>query len=242
MKMQHTLRGAGTVNGETRSGIADDAAPAPWDCATSTALRDSGLCERTVSPEECPLEPIFQAQLDVTRCAAFVCDASARVLGCNAEAVALLRVADGIALRRSRISIADVAARLRLRAILERTCLDSALLVPRPSRQPSYQAVLKSVAFRDAAASPLSDVWTIVVADPARVTAEHLRAIARLYALTPAETRLAEQLMLGATPEEAAGAMRLSVCTVRSQLSSLLRKTGARRQAELVRFFSAVPA
>tara|TARA_R110000850_G_scaffold103532_3_gene213785 strand:- start:1605 stop:2705 length:1101 start_codon:yes stop_codon:yes gene_type:complete len=55
-----------------------------------------------------------------------------------------------------------------------------------------------------------------------------------LFDLTVAETRIAKGLMKGQTLNEIAADGSVSITTVRSQLSSVLEKTGCGRQAELV--------
>lgn len=55
-----------------------------------------------------------------------------------------------------------------------------------------------------------------------------------IYRLTPAEARLAEQLLLGRCPAEAAEALGVTIHTVRTYLKRLFRKTGAKTQAVLV--------
>ncbi len=56
----------------------------------------------------------------------------------------------------------------------------------------------------------------------------------RMFALTPAEAKLAIEIASGATPTEIAAENLVSMATVRSQLASVLAKTQTRRQAELV--------
>ena len=55
-----------------------------------------------------------------------------------------------------------------------------------------------------------------------------------LFDMTVAETRIARGLMKGQTLKEIAGDGNVSIATVRSQLASVLEKTGCGRQAELV--------
>ncbi len=65
------------------------------------------------------------------------------------------------------------------------------------------------------------------------VHAYHL--LNHLYRLTPAEARLAVLILDGQSPSRVASALQLSVTTVRTQLSAVLKKTGAQRQSDLVR-------
>jgi DNA-binding CsgD family transcriptional regulator len=59
-------------------------------------------------------------------------------------------------------------------------------------------------------------------------------AMRAIYGLTGAEARLTAALCRGETLDEAAEAFGVRKVTVRSQLQSILAKTGTRRQAELV--------
>lgn len=55
-----------------------------------------------------------------------------------------------------------------------------------------------------------------------------------LFALTPAEARVASGLLDGQSVEDLASAARLSRETIRAQLKAVMHKTGTRRQADLV--------
>lgn len=57
----------------------------------------------------------------------------------------------------------------------------------------------------------------------------------RSFLLTPAELRLAEELLIGGTLPEIAARLRIAHETVRSQLRSLFHKTGTDRQIKLLR-------
>ena len=56
-----------------------------------------------------------------------------------------------------------------------------------------------------------------------------------LFALTPAEARVAAALFEGATPREAAEGLRISFHTVHVHLARIFEKTGTNRQSQLVR-------
>ena len=62
-----------------------------------------------------------------------------------------------------------------------------------------------------------------------------------IYGLTPAEISMAERLMKGDTPTQAAGALNIKISTARWHLSSLFQKTDTGRQSELVRRLLSLP-
>jgi DNA-binding CsgD family transcriptional regulator len=59
-----------------------------------------------------------------------------------------------------------------------------------------------------------------------------------LFDLTPAEARVARAIGEAQPPEDVAGALGVSVETVRKQLRAVFAKTGTSRQAELVRLLA----
>lgn len=63
-----------------------------------------------------------------------------------------------------------------------------------------------------------------------------------LYALTPAEARVADLLWKGMEVQEVANSLAISVKTARFHTKRVLTKTGTRRQAELMRLMLSLPA
>jgi DNA-binding CsgD family transcriptional regulator len=64
------------------------------------------------------------------------------------------------------------------------------------------------------------------------------RLLARRYALTPTELRIAVLLACKHRPSDAASVLGISLSTVRSHVRSLYQKTGVQRQAQLVTLFA----
>lgn len=64
---------------------------------------------------------------------------------------------------------------------------------------------------------------------------------ARIYGLSGAETALAEAMARGDRPEDFAANRGVRMSTVRSQLSSLLHKTGTARQSQLAALLASLP-
>jgi len=65
--------------------------------------------------------------------------------------------------------------------------------------------------------------------------------VAASFDLTPAEARVAVALARGASVADIAARHAVSTHTVRSQVKSVLFKTGTGRQAELVSLLAALP-
>jgi DNA-binding CsgD family transcriptional regulator len=86
-----------------------------------------------------------------------------------------------------------------------------------------------------------SPVAFVLVSDPRADSRRPEAMLRELFGLTAAETRVAERLMTGDSPEQAAHALGVSVTTVRWHLASLYRKTGTNRQAVLVRLLLSMP-
>jgi DNA-binding CsgD family transcriptional regulator len=95
------------------------------------------------------------------------------------------------------------------------------------------------------AASPFVHDWqtplALILVMDAGKTLSPLQLLGKLYDLSPTELRVASALLAGSSPEEYARQAGVTQHTVRSQLKSLFRKTGTRRQSELVAVLSRVP-
>ena len=75
----------------------------------------------------------------------------------------------------------------------------------------------------------------IAVTDPSAPPPLAEEALRRLFGLTPALARLAVAITNGNTVSEYATEAGVATGTVRQQMKELLARTGARRQADLVR-------
>jgi DNA-binding CsgD family transcriptional regulator/PAS domain-containing protein len=80
-----------------------------------------------------------------------------------------------------------------------------------------------------------------LIAEPDQPSAEGLPHFAKLYGLTPAETRTLEQLLQRESTQDIANALQISIKTLRTHLSALFAKTATSGQRELVRFYLAHP-
>lgn len=75
----------------------------------------------------------------------------------------------------------------------------------------------------------------LTVLEPDHATPADPQIVCATFDLTPAEGRLAAMIGNGRTPQECADELRVKISTVRTQLASIYRKTGACGQPDLVR-------
>jgi DNA-binding CsgD family transcriptional regulator len=79
----------------------------------------------------------------------------------------------------------------------------------------------------------------LFIGDPKQLTGDPIGVLHALYGLTRGETRLTLLLLSGCSIEEAARLLGISVGTARGVLKKVFEKTGANRQAALVRLLLA---
>jgi DNA-binding CsgD family transcriptional regulator len=159
-------------------------------------------------------------------------DAGGRVIYASPAAEALLKAADGLAVRDGALAAGQPAASRALLKAIGRAVQDGAgagLALPRPSgRRPL--AVLVGPAQQTGPGERLALV-SIVDPEPQVVAAERL---SELFGLTLGEARVVAHLAAGYDAREIAERLGLSFHTVRTQLARALAKSDTRRQAELV--------
>lgn len=83
--------------------------------------------------------------------------------------------------------------------------------------------------------SPSSDLLLMLTVHAPVRPERGIVALARMFGLTCAESRVLAHLAEDRTPAEIGATLGVSVTTVRTHLQALFQKTGARRQPELVR-------
>jgi DNA-binding CsgD family transcriptional regulator len=183
-----------------------------------------------------------QAMLDRFHTAAFVVDASGRVLEHNLTAEELAGDGDGFLLRRGRLEAHrhDEAARL------ERLIRDAATAASQQGagggacrlsrRDGGAYAVAVTPLRAETDGGPSVPTALVLVSDPDRQRSRPPEGSLRvLYGLTVAEEALALALRDGRRLTEVAEARGVSLETVRVQLKSIFAKTGCDRQADLAR-------
>ena len=176
-----------------------------------------------------------------------------RVVEINTAAERILRANDGISKdREGFLRAARAEPTQRLRELIARAAATGAgngedaggaLVLPRPSARRPLQVLVAPVG-RDSASrwSTARPAAVVFVSDPEREPALPESRVRRLLGLTRMEARVAIALARGATSNEIAERIGVQPNTVHWHLKQIYSKTGARRQAELVRLVLALPA
>jgi DNA-binding CsgD family transcriptional regulator len=191
-------------------------------------------------------EQCSAAALDCIDTAIFLVDVRVRLLHANAAALALLARdsalrLDGVTLLQDGAGGAQSLARV-VQAALASGPEAPALASLRVARRLGPPLLLTVAPFRPLAGLPWLPACAMVIAsDPAahRLSRE---VLCQLFGLTAAEAGVAQALAQGAALDDIAVALGISTHTVKSHLQRLFRKTGTRRQGELVAVLHGSPA
>ena len=183
--------------------------------------------------------------LDQLAAAVIVADSDGRVIQANRAAERVLQRGDGLTVRDGKLgalhvfdserfdaSIAAAAAEQKTGAAIGR------MRIRRHDGHPPYMLTVAPLG-ADLALYGRS-LALIVFGDPDEKTPSE-RELAEFFRLSPAESRLAVALLAGKKLVEIAGDFGVQITTLRTQLSSILRKTGVTRQVDLIRLLSNVP-
>jgi len=153
---------------------------------------------------------------------------------------------DGIAVRNNHLVIANEDARKRLAGILERSrntpdaarctpmSLPEVIVVPRRNEAPPLAVALRALRSPADLRSDHAPLLAVYVSRPDHRSAVPAAVIRALLGVTPAEAELAALLVRGDTIDAAARVLGVTRATARTQLYSIFRKTGLRRQSELI--------
>src|SRR3984893_12243572 len=182
--------------------------------------------------------------LDQVAAGVIITDGDGRVVEMNRAAEHILRRDDGLTVRRGKLCAQRIfdhekLARAITTAASEKTAAAvGRMLVGRRGGRVGYILTVAPLGTEIAVYErPLAMIF---VADPdARTPSE--RDLAGFFGLSPAESRLTAGAPAGEQMREAAADSGVQITTVRTQLSSVLRKVGVSRQTELIRVLSNIP-
>jgi DNA-binding CsgD family transcriptional regulator len=188
---------------------------------------------------------IASQALDQLASGVIIADADGRVVETNRVAERILLRNDGLMIRGMRLKALRAADDAKLGSLLAAVAADTqvgasirSMLIGRAGSPTAYALTISHIP-KDLApyARPLA---MILLADPDAVVAEPLDLV-ELFGLSPAESRLAAALMRGKKLRDISTDFGVQVTTLRTQLSSILKKLRAKTQADLIRICSNIP-
>lgn len=191
-------------------------------------------------------ERIGQAALNRLSLAVIVLDASARVLLTNNAGAGLLSVGDGLTLSAGEVcrasdpqQTAELHRLVKAAAGRDGAALgDGMLALARRSLGRPLNVAITAV---EEAAGAGKALAVLFVSDPETLQPPPATAIARLFDLTGAESRLVHALALGDRLEDAAKRSGVTLSTARTYLKQVFSKTETSRQSELIRLVLTSP-
>lgn len=184
--------------------------------------------------------------LDGLGVASFLLDASQRVVQPNRVAEALFASGQGLAVRNGRLGLSCAQAQQQLAGLLaqvghrpdltsdSRRGLPEVIVIPRGSGAPPLAVAVRILHSPADLRSGHAPVAAVYVSMPEPHTMVPAALVRQLLGITPAESELAARLARGDTIDAAAHDLGVTRATARTQLYSIFRKTGVRRQSELV--------
>lgn len=181
------------------------------------------------------------AALDGVGLAVIVAQGNGRVLRANALAETILRRRDGLRLQDGAVmaaphEVADHFPRALARATAAKQPEGSTVVVGRGADQAPYL-----VSVTPFVGVPGASAAFIVFRDPDAQNAGLVEQLRTLFGLTNVEAMIAADIGAGASVAEIAARRGVGLSTVRSQLKSIMFKTGCSRQAEVAAIAGALP-
>jgi DNA-binding CsgD family transcriptional regulator len=189
--------------------------------------------------------------LDQLSAGVIVTDSCGRVIEMNRAAEAIVQLEDGLLVRDGRFCARRVFETSKVAKLIDDATTEGKsrlaagrMLIGRSDGSPAHvltvTPLLADLAIDDRRFA------MIVIVDPARRSPSEAD-LAEFFGLSPAEARVAAALLTGSRLSDIAANSGVQVTTVRTQLRSILRKVGVKRQFDLLRVLSgtgmsAIPA
>ena len=173
---------------------------------------------------------------------------SGKVLFCNQAAQRLLAETDGLRVEKQLLT-ADLPPREEKLQLLLKQCAvagkgftgPGGFLIERRSGRPALRLSIMPFAGNLLGYIPGLAVL-VFIDDPGRKPPSRSVVLRMLFRLPPMETRIVDLLTAGNDLPTVADILKMSGETARSHLKSIFRKTGAKRQADLVRMALSLPS
>ena len=180
--------------------------------------------------------------MDALSAGMLIVDRAARIVIANRTAEALLKKGDGLMAKGGSLAARNGSANLALHkairnvlAIGRKASSAPELIIAPRAAGPSLSLMVCPLPPDATDLGSSAPMAMIFLSDPDGVADRWPDALARAYHLTPAESRLAGSLLRGERPQDYCERSGISINTAKSQIKSILAKSGCSRQAEFIR-------
>jgi DNA-binding CsgD family transcriptional regulator len=160
----------------------------------------------------------------------------------NQSAASMVQLEDGLLIREDRLLARRAFENTKLGQLISGVTAErkpgtagGRMLIGRCDSRPAY--VLRVVPLDTCLEVGERLLALVVVVDPVRNTPSETD-LAEFFGFSTAEARLAAAMMVGTRLSAIAADRGVQITTVRTQLRSILKKVGAKRQSDLVRILS----
>jgi DNA-binding CsgD family transcriptional regulator len=223
-----------------------DVNPDPWDLEAVRALMPS-LCNAASLHlgliDMGYRSAIMRDRLDHDAAGVMFTNKNGRVIETNQAAERILRLADGLTIRNGQICARRSFETAKLAELIAKAATGShpsagCVLIGRDGGRPAHIVRIAPVTAGLGGYDLPMAMVLVSAPDENRVSESEL---AELYGLSPAECRLAMAVAFGKRLNDLATEFGLQITTLRTQLSSILKKCEVERQSDLVRLISNIP-
>ncbi len=187
---------------------------------------------------------LYAATIDRLMVGTVILDENGRTLRCNSAAQRLFASGDGLVCKQEKlcafVNHENRALQQSIQTVLRhrQRGLDEleVLTLSRPSGEMPLNLLLRPIPLNyQARKGARRPAVALFIRDPADSPQASRHLLRSLFQLTPTETEVAMLVMDGQTLDETAEALNVSRNTVRAHLRGVFAKTGATRQAQLVK-------
>jgi|SRR5271165_1306995 len=190
------------------------------------------------------IESAILSLLDYLPLGFLIVSQTGHVLAANRSATRNLESAGVLSERNGMLSLNSTPAGKKMRELI-RVAMDgdaAGLRIARPGGRPLTAVIAPLQNRGDLAGSTMTPAAVVYVADEQPQNTINPILLAGLFGFTPAESRVAVQMMQGHTVDDIATSLGISQHTTRNHLKRLYAKTSTRKQCEFVHAMLTSPA
>jgi len=188
------------------------------------------------------LHNAYMTTLDLFPIGMFMLDCNGKVLQKNGVATAILAEKNGLTVKHGRLVASRPSSTTKLQTAIasaaatraDAPSLATAISIERINGKPNLSVMVRPGPLADKLIDADASAVIVLVNDPQRTQVLSARMIVDLFGFTATEASLAVLLAGGATLQEAAKSLDVSLSTARTHLYSMFQKADVNRQSQLI--------